>query len=120
MSTFAGAQLELIKSVARKFAETEDPLSWDELDERLYLVEKLNDDELYVETDKILNKHLKGAISFKHRDKAGDEFLEILIRCIAIILGGMEENFSLTHEARYVMRQYLAHESLGNIVHRSY
>ena len=108
-------QKKIVNSVYEKFYSNEKE-SWTEIDESMYYLDNLDDDQLHREADVLLYKHTTGKPRSKVPHPGQESFIPTIIKAVSFILEDYKETNKLTDRSRYVLQYYLALDSVKMIV----
>lgn len=109
-------EAKLVQEVYRRFLDGEENADWDEIDDQLYHLDYLEDDQIHKEADVQLEKHKKGNI------RCGQEFCNQgcyaikVVEAVVSIINLYKETEYLPKENRYILEYYLALSHLKMII----
>jgi hypothetical protein len=89
---------------------------WDGLDDSMYCLEYLDDDQLHREADVIHEHHVKGKVRCQQNHPIEHCFIPMLVDAATAILDLYKETSSMHPKNRYILQYYLAMQQVGMIV----
>lgn len=109
-------QVRIVAQVYRRFAESEDR-PWDSLDDNLWPLEWLDNDQLHRECDVLLEKHRQGKprCDVEHK-KENECFVPTIIDAVVAILDLYKKTGYMHKNNRYILEYYLALTQIGMII----
>lgn len=109
---------ETIEKVYQRFLESDiKQQGWSELDEQMYALECLSDNQLTIEASVKLNEHLSGNPRCSQDHAIEQCFVPVIVDAVTIILDNYMESGDLSVNNRFVLEYYLSVSQIGLIVY---
>lgn len=101
-------QVKIVTRVYNKFFESETSSSWTEIDHYLSLLEFIDDDQLFRESDVLYSAHNRGIPTCDLNHPREECFIPIIMDAVKAILDLYKETNYLHKNNRYILQYYLA------------
>lgn len=101
------------KLVYIAFLENDYGRKWEDIDEKLWELEFLNDEETITEVEIQIHTHSDGIVKCSEEHKNGKCLVPELFESINAILGLWSETGYLNEKNRYILHNYLATSYMG-------